>query len=70
MRDDSGLEGEQRPQDAAKEIAGTTAEAAELLEHIRDTDPQWKREELLDKVIEMVDSAHTLAVRTELELKE
>ena len=64
------LEGEQRPVDAAQEIAGVTAEAAELAEHIRDTDPQWKREELLTELVDMIDDAHELSCRTQLELEE
>jgi len=64
------LEGEQRPVDAAREIAGINAEAAGLAEHIKDTDPRWKREELLDQLLTMVDDAHELAIRTEMELED
>jgi hypothetical protein len=64
------LEGEKRPIDATQEIAGVTCEASELAEHIRDTDPRWKREELLTQLIEMIDDSHELAVRTQMELEE
>jgi len=62
------LEGEKRPVDAAREITGITCEASELAEHIRDTNPEWKREELLSKLIEMIDDAHELSARTKMEL--
>jgi len=62
------LEGEKRPVDATDEIAGINAEAAELLEHIKETDPRWKREKLLQQAIDMVDDAHKLAIETHCEL--
>jgi len=64
------LEGEQRPIDAAQEIEGITAEAAELAEHIRDTQPQWTREQQLTQLISLIDDANDLAARTEMELDE
>jgi len=64
------LEGEMRPVDAAQEIGGSTAEIAELLEHIRDTEPRWKREELLNIAIDALDDTHALAVRTHMELRD
>jgi len=64
------LEGEKRPVDAADEIAGINAEAAELLEHIEATDPRWKREELLQQAIDMIDDAHKLALKTHMELED
>jgi NTP pyrophosphatase (non-canonical NTP hydrolase) len=65
-----GLEGEMRAQDAANEIAGKTAEAAELAEHIKESDPRHYRDELFDELIGMIDDSHELAVRTEVELDE
>jgi len=64
------LDGEKRPVDAANEIAGINAEAAELLEHISETNPKWRREELLGEVVQMIDDAHELAVRTSMELED
>lgn len=64
------LEGEMRPADAAQDIAGSTAEVAALLEYIRDTNPQWERERLLNVAIDAIDDTHELAVKTQIELEE
>ena len=62
--------GEMRVQDAAHEIAGINAEAAGLLEHVKETKPRHRREELLEQAIKMIDDAHELAIRAELELED
>jgi len=64
-----GLEGEQRPQDAAGEIGRTLAEAAEMAEHIRDSEPRHTREAQFDQLIAILDDSHELALRTEMDLK-
>jgi len=62
--------GEMRVQDAAHEIAGINAEAAGLLEYVKETKPRHRREELLEQAIKMIDDAHELAIRAELELED
>jgi len=62
------LEGEQRPVDAAAEVAERTAETAVLAEYIRDTEPRHAREELFNQLIKMIDDTHELAFDTYDEL--
>jgi len=66
----SNFEGERSIENAAQEIAGINMEAAALLEHISETKPRYRREELLEQAIKMIDDAHELAIRIELELEE
>lgn len=61
---------EQRPVDLAQEAQGIAAEAAELAEHIRDTDPRWRREALLDQLVEMIDDAHEAAATAQVRLED
>jgi len=61
---------EKRPIDRVEEIIGVTAEAAELAEHIRDTDPKWERDELLTQLVDMIDDAHKEAAETHMELEQ
>lgn len=61
---------EQRPEDLAKESRAVAREAAELAEHIRDTDPRWRRAELLNQLIEMIDDAHEAALTAEVRLED
>lgn len=61
-------EGEARPQDMAHEAASTAAEAAELAEHIRDTNPQWTREEQMDLLIDLIDDSHEAALTAHVRL--
>lgn len=60
---------ERRPVDSIDEWVGITKEAAELAEHIRDTKPEWKREELMDELIDMIDGAHEEALDASGRLK-
>ena len=53
---------EKRPVDFANESAGLAAEAAELAEHIRDTDPRHRRGEQFKMLIEMIDDAPECAM--------
>jgi NTP pyrophosphatase (non-canonical NTP hydrolase) len=62
------MNSEQRPVDHAQEAQGIAAEAAELAEHIRDSNPQYRREELLDELVEMIDDAHEAAVTAQIQL--
>jgi hypothetical protein len=62
--------GEKRPVDHIDEVIGITAEAAELAEYIRDTDPRWKREELLTQLVDIIDDAHQEAAEAHVELDE
>ena len=52
---------EKRPIDYLDESVGLSAEAAELAEHIKETEPRWRREELLDQLITMIDDSHEQA---------
>lgn len=61
---------EQRPVDLSNEAGGITSEAAFLAEHIRDTDPQWKREELMDTLISMIDDANEAAFEAAIRLED
>jgi len=61
---------ERRPQDLAQEAGGVAAEAAELAEHIRDTDPRYRREELMNQLIRMIDDAHEAATTAEVRLND
>lgn len=61
-------EGEGRPVDMAHESASVAAEAAELAEHIRDTNPQWTREEQMDLLVDLIDDAHEAALETHVGL--
>lgn len=61
---------EKRPIDRIEEANGVLAEAAELTEHIRDTDPAWCRERLLTQVIEMIDDAHEETLEAHLEMED
>lgn len=56
-------ESEARPIDLAQEAESTAAEAAELAEHIRDTNPQWTREEQMDLLIDLIDDSHEAALK-------
>jgi len=57
---------ELRPVDRVDEVVGITCEAAELAEHIRDTEPLYKREEILEQLISMVDDAHEEAAKASI----
>lgn len=61
---------ERRPVDLVDEAVGINREAAELAEHIRDTQPQYKREELLTKLVEMIDDAHESALKASVRLED
>jgi len=61
-------DGEARPVDMAHESASVAAEAAELAEHIRDTNPQWTREEQMDRLVDLVDDAHEAALKAHVVL--
>ena len=60
---------ERRPVDHVQESRAIAAEAAELAEHIRDTEPRWKREELFNQLIEMIDDSHQEAAAAEVALE-
>lgn len=61
---------ERRPIDLINESVGITTEAAYLAEHIKDTDPQWQRKELLDQLVGMIDDAHESALKASVELED
>lgn len=64
------MEDERRPVDLAQESQAIAAEAAELAEHIRDTNPQWRREALMSQLIDMIDDAHSAAVKAQIQLED
>ena len=53
---------EKRAADRIEDVVGITQEAAELAEHIQDTAPRHKREELFEQLVEMIDDAHEEAL--------
>lgn len=61
---------ERRPIDHIDEAVGVSAEAAELAEHIRDTKPRHRREELIDQLITMIDDAHEHALTASVGLED
>lgn len=66
---DKPLQGEKRPIDALNEISGISREVAELVEHIRDTQPEYRRDRLLNEIIEAVDDINELSLRTSVSLE-
>ena len=59
---------EKQPIDHVDDAVGVTGEAAELAEHIRDTNPRHRRKELLDQLITMIDDAHESALTASVKL--
>lgn len=52
---------EKRPIDYLDESVGISAEAAELAEHIKETEPRHRRAELFNQLITMIDDSHEQA---------
>lgn len=66
MSDD--MTDELRPKDYADEATGVSAEAAELAEHIRDSEPRHTRDEQFDLLIRLIDDAHESALTASVRL--
>jgi len=61
---------ERRQIDHVDHAVGVTSEAAELAEHIRDTGPRYRRKELMDQLVTMIDDAHESALSATVRLGE
>lgn len=65
-----GMADERRPIDYINESVGASAEAAELAEHIRDTEPRYTRDKQFDLLVELIDDAHEGALTASVRLEE
>ena len=59
---------ELRPIDHIDEAVGKSAEAAELAEHIRDSDPTYTREQQLNLLVQLIDQSHERALTASVRL--
>lgn len=59
---------EKRPIDRIDEAVAGTAEAAELAEHIQETEPSINRDLLFETLVDMIDDAHQECLGASVEL--
>jgi len=59
---------ERRPVDLVDDAVGTSAEAAELAEHILEENPRHTRKEQFELLIRLIDDAHEAALSASVQL--